>query len=274
MDVWPFTADHRSRDYEAEELEELEAAELYGDNVKDPAPVFEWAPGIEATQTLTFPALLLLGIGAGSTFLHSRSEKRRIVGALHYPSEDESFKWEEPRLLARSKVLYIYQLTDEPSTLVGISGAEIPAERTPVWAEVMFASLDPKTTIIFDSLTTHQLRQATEDTAPPLLRQLATGSAEKTTTVEYLATPSMVTGLAAAFLSWLQVHNRPGHLYLSLLEPQMGRHDVTVSTLRAFEAVIPSLPSATIKGSTPTTTEAYRKVVHVTATKDVNHMYL
>ncbi|KAI8915000.1 hypothetical protein DFJ77DRAFT_43376 [Powellomyces hirtus] len=200
MDIWPFQPDLTARDYEAEELEELEAAEAGIAPVV--RPVLEWAPGCD-TQAAKTPQLLLLGLpGAGALFLNGRFQKRKFVGSMRFPSaEVKGSAWEKQMLSAQTFTLY--ELVDEPSTLIVICQYDISSELSPAWADVFFTHIQPQRTMIFDSMTEYQFKQASEETAPPLLRKLKTTLAHEIDAVEHLAPPSIITGPAAAFLTWV-----------------------------------------------------------------------
>ncbi|KAJ3154824.1 hypothetical protein HDU86_004524 [Geranomyces michiganensis] len=270
MDIWPYQVDLGVRDYEAEELEEIEAAQ-------DPVPVekprFEWMPGVDAKARET-PSLLLLALpGAGAIFLSSTFPKRKAVAKFTHKTEEKKSIWENQR--AAEKTFVVYELLDHPTTLIAICQLDIQPELSPAWANELFAHIAPKTTIIFDSFTANQIRQTNDEIAPPMLCKLRTGAAEEEErNIAYFGSPSLVSGPAAAFLSWLQTRGLPATLYLSLLETQMGRHDVTTATLRAFEELLPVLPPPVGHLAVKASTAEYAKAINARATKATHHLYL
>ncbi|TPX57924.1 hypothetical protein PhCBS80983_g03497 [Powellomyces hirtus] len=271
MDIWPFQPDLTARDYEAEEMEELEAVEAGIAPVV--RPVLEWAPGCD-TQEAKTPQLLLLGLpGAGALFLNGRFQKRKFVGSMRFPSaEVKGSAWEKQMLADQTFTLY--ELLDEPSTLIVICQYDISSELSPAWADVFFTHIKPQRTMILDSMTEYQFKQASEETAPPLLRKLKTTLAHEIDAVEHLAPPSIITGPAAAFLTWLEVRHLPAYLYVSLLETQFGRHDISVATLQAFETILSTLPASVREVATTQTKAEYIKAINAVAKKDVSHLYL
>ncbi|KAI8591478.1 hypothetical protein BDZ88DRAFT_410670 [Geranomyces variabilis] len=270
MDVWPYQVDLGVRDYEAEELEEIEAAQNPAPEEK--RPVFEWVPDVDAKARAT-PALLLLGLpGAGALFLRSTFQLRKAVARLTRTTEEKKSIWETQK--AAEKTFVIYELPDDPTTLVAVCQLDVTPEQTPAWANELFAHVAPKKTIIFDSFTANQIRQTNDEIAPPLLRKLRTSAADESDKVPYFPTPSLVSGLAAAFLTWLQVRQLPATLYVSLLETQMGRHDITTATLRAFEQLLPGLPPHVAKAAVTASTAEYTKAINSVAQKATHHLYL
>ncbi|KAJ3176891.1 hypothetical protein HDU87_004823 [Geranomyces variabilis] len=270
MDVWPYQVDLGVRDFEAEELEEIEAAQ--NPTPEEERPAFEWVADVDAKARAT-PALLLLGLpGAGALFLKSTFQLQKPVARLTRQTEEKKSIWENQK--AAEKTFVIYELPDDPTTLIAICQLDITPEQSPAWANELFAHIAPKTTIILDSFTANQIRQTNDDITPPMLLKLRTSAADKSDKIPFFPTPSLVSGPAAAFLTWLQVRQLPATLYVSLLETQMGRHDVITATLRAFEQLLPGLPPHVAKSATKPSTAEYAKAISSVAQKATHHLYL
>ncbi|KND02901.1 uncharacterized protein SPPG_01981 [Spizellomyces punctatus DAOM BR117] len=275
MDFWPFQPDGNGRDYEAEELEELENAEL--ETTPSQQPRIVWAPSstrkLNSEKQQLNARILLLGFnGAGSLFLHAQFENKKVIGALLLPGAELDGRSLEEKPSIQNKMCLIYEIEDDPSCLVVTCQYDVPKEQTAAWAHVLLNHIQPERTIIFDSITIHEYKTASEDLAPPFLRKLKTSAAEEIDNIAYLEPANMLTGCGAAILTLLEIRHARAWMYVSLLEMQLGRYDVTTDTLQAFEPVIKSLSRqdwVKREGS-----PQYSKLINMFSRKDVNHLYL
>ncbi|KAJ3180186.1 hypothetical protein HDU85_004189 [Gaertneriomyces sp. JEL0708] len=255
------------RDYEAEELEEIENAQ----QAELSMPSWVWAPS-NGPAPVDADTLLIGATTAGSLFLHGNFENMVPVAAITLSDnalDDKAFKESSPQ----KNSCIVYQLPGAPRTLLVTCLYEVPTESAVLWARTLFKNVSSKRTIIFGSMTNNEWRSATEDTAPPLLRKLQTSAASTADNVTLLESPSMITGVAAALLTEREIAHQSAHLYMSLLEMQFGRNDVTTQTLQAFEQILPSLaiPGTGVKTSS---LAVYGRLAEEFRKKDTSHLYL
>lgn len=70
------------------------------------------------------------------------------------------------------------------------------------------------------------------------------------------------------------MQQKPGYLYISLLEMQLGRYDVSIDTLRALEPTLKALNSAGMLKTAVADTPDYINLLGMFSKKDVNHLYM
>ncbi|KAI9008354.1 hypothetical protein BC832DRAFT_539205 [Gaertneriomyces semiglobifer] len=285
------------RDYEAEELEEIENAQ----QEELPLPSWVWAPS-NGPAPIDADTLLIGATTAGSLFLHANFENIAPVGAITLSDtalDDKAFKESSPQknvgTVGRSLNWHVNSSFSRPITVMycistprgpadaacdlpvrSPFGISCPLGPNPIQERLIQKVGEPHgfiRTIIFGSMTNNEWRSATEDTAPPLLRKLQTSAASNADKVPLLESPSMITGLAAALLTEREITHQSAHLYMSLLEMQFGRNDVTAQTLQAFEQILPALaiPGTGVKTSS---LAVYSRLAEEFRKKDTSHLYL
>ncbi|KAJ3038035.1 Proteasome assembly chaperone 1 [Rhizophlyctis rosea] len=268
-DFWPYQVD-LGRDWEVEELEEIEAFQKGDDAKAEEGYVFEWSSAAEkevsSNNTTSVKAkTVLIGLnGAGAWFLLARFGSLQNPIATIRPVESDKVRdicsttneimlfchMEAPDPLNRSMKSHhirfdqnrsVYSL-DNHNILLVICQYEVKPEAAWQWTQTLLRHVDGDRVAIFDKFTVGQYQTAAEDLYPPFVRKLESTKVEKVEdNVKPLEPPTVISGPSAAILTHKQARNQSARVYLSLLEQRLGRNEVIVETLKAFEAPLRAL---------------------------------
>ncbi|KAI8816643.1 uncharacterized protein EV422DRAFT_282159 [Fimicolochytrium jonesii] len=247
MDFYPFQPD-TARDYEAEELDELEHPEDAG---AAPEISLAWEDGGGDVTAQT----LVVGLAAGRMFLDAffalatGAATAKKIGAIRRGDVE---------------VVTLYRLTDAEGVVVvaTVHETEIQDPVASVYARVLVQGVLAEQTILLGTLHASGFEADLRDAVPPVLRRLSTATAcpdvrmvfsqsalcswdtqtqphspKQPTQTPLLSPPTILTGPVAGFLAYLTSHAHPTHTYLTLPERTYGHSTPSVASLQAFERV-------------------------------------
>ncbi|KAI9106054.1 hypothetical protein DFS34DRAFT_602012 [Phlyctochytrium arcticum] len=160
----------------------------------------------------------------------------------------------------------------DETTIVAICKSIEPSQ-APHLVRLLLKHFQADRVIIFESFTTREYSSPSENLVPPFLRCLRTSTAEQLDGTPDLEVSNMLSGLSAAILVALEIRQKKAWVYKSLLEMQLGRYDVTLDTLEAYEPLFRTLANKSII-SAPKSKAQYQPLLNIHQKKDTNHMYM
>ncbi|KAJ3052970.1 hypothetical protein HK097_005279 [Rhizophlyctis rosea] len=232
QDFWPYQPD-LGRDWEVEELDELEAYQRREQTSAAPDHAFTWSPVTGGTAGPMKAKNVLIGLnGAGALFLLAHFTPQNAVATLQRaesPKEDDSLHF--PRSEKHQCTIY-----STSNMILVLCHYEVKPEEAWEWTQTLFEHVDGDRVVVFDDFTVGQYRTRADDLYPPLVRKVESSKADPVADdIKYLEPPTIVTGPSAAILTHRQLRNREARIYLSLREQYLGKNEVVSETLEAFE---------------------------------------
>jgi len=254
MDFFPLYQDIvSSRSY-------YEEADYINDNLDDipeefKQPYIVWSPEVENKLNDVLNASnVVFGLKqAGVAYVNARFPSKKEIGSLILPEINMSkncLNFENKF----NKLCNIYFINENKPTLIVTCNYNISQERAYAWSRHLLSNVKTQKVIIYDTLDATEIKTDISSDGlphPPYLRKLNTSNYINNDGVEVLETPNFVQGCAASIMSWCEINNVKGLLYLSLNENVYGKSETTVETIEAYEKTLNTLLEETLsKGST------------------------